>query len=128
MDDSPQDVDERDRRGTSEPLDYEVASGDDFYRGGGGVAVRTGHRQPHWWPGGLDAGRPPVWLSLSLAIVGVLVGFVAFSAAWDLAGDGLLAVPLATLAGVAVAVGTILLGGYAWTRTATRPHGLPRRR
>lgn len=119
MDEPPPGGDERDRRETAGQVDDGSATEDDFYRGGGGVAVQSAQRRPQWWPGRFGAERPPAWLTLALAVVGVLVGFIAFSAAWDLAGDGLMAVPLATLAGVGAGVGTILVGGYAWTWSAT---------
>lgn len=117
MENSPREADEGDRR---EATDGDPVPADDFYRGGG-VVGRSDRRGPSWWPGGFDAGRPPDWLSFSLAVAGVLAGFLAFSAAWDVAGAWVMAVPLATLAGLAVGVGTVLGGGYVWARSATGP-------
>lgn len=60
--------------------------------------------------------RPPAWALFALLLIAVPGGLVGFSATWSLLGEELLAVSLATLAGVGVAAGTVLLGGVVWTR------------
>lgn len=117
MDDPRPGPDERDRPEQPAPADEGAVPEDDFYRGAA-ASVRPTPDRLRLWPGGFDADRPPVWLSVPLVLVAVVAGLFAFSTVWNLAGDGLLAVPIAALAGLCVGAGAVLVAGYAWTRTS----------
>lgn len=118
MDEPPPSGDERDRRATAAPTDEGASQEDEFYRGGTAASVRRTPWRSHPLPGRLGADRPPAWLSIPLVVSGALAGLFVFSTTWDLAGGGLLAVPIASLAGLYVGGGAVLVGAYAWRRTA----------